>query len=52
MLFGVSQPILAIFHIANVFSVQKYNIQVEHQEAVEEAVQFQDRTGVLLLLLC
>ncbi len=29
-----------------------FYVQVEHQEAVEEAVEFQDRTGVLLLLLC
>ena len=27
-----------------------FYVQVEHQEAVEEAVEFQDRTGVLLLL--
>ncbi len=27
-----------------------FYIEVEHQEAVEEAVEFQDRTGVLLLL--
>ncbi len=35
------------------FSVQKYNfhVQVERQEAVEEAVEFQDRTLLLLLLL-
>ncbi len=36
------------------FSIQKYIIfyvQVERQEAVEEAVEFQDRTLLLLLLL-
>ncbi len=27
-----------------------FYVQVEHQEAAEEAVEFQDRTGVLLLL--
>ncbi len=55
------RPILAIFHIANVFlsgfplffSTEVciiFHVQVERQEAVEEAVEFQDRS--LSLLLC
>ncbi len=57
-----SRPILAIFHIAFhiafsysiripfLFQYRSiiFYVQVEHQEAVEEAVEFQDMTRVLL----
>ncbi len=62
-----SRPILAIFHIAFhiafshsiripfLFQYRSiiFYVQVEHQEAVEEAVEFQDMTpSIIIAVLC